>query len=241
MRCFFSKNNKKGKIMLIHIPNVLNDNEVQRCKKMLIEANWVDGNVTSGTQAAKMKNNLQLPEDCYEAIEIQKVILDALSKNGLFFSAALPKKIFPPLFNCYTGEMNSFGNHVDNAVRTLRGGGKRVRSDLSFTLFFSNPDEYEGGELVIEDTFGEQRVKLNAGDMILYPSSSVHRVEPVTSGARICSFTWLESMVREVDKRRLLFDMDMSIISLRETIGDNDDSIRFTSCYHNLLRMWADT
>ncbi len=227
--------------MLIHIPNVLTNEEVSKCKKLLIEAKWVDGNVTSGTQAAKMKNNLQLPEDCEEAIEIQKIILDALSKNGLFFSAALPKKIFPPLFNCYTGEMNSFGNHVDNAIRTLRGGGKRVRSDLSFTLFFSEPNEYEGGELVIEDTFGEQRVKLPAGDMILYPSSSVHRVESVTRGSRICSFTWLESLVRETDKRRLLFDMDMSIISLRETIGDNEDAIRFTSCYHNLLRMWADT
>ena len=227
--------------MLIHIPNVLSNQEVAQCKKMLLEANWVDGNVTSGTQAARAKKNLQLPEESNEALHIQQIILNALSANGLFFSAALPKKIFPPLFNCYSGDMNTFGNHVDNAIRTLRGGGKRVRSDLSFTLFFSEPDEYEGGELVIEDTFGEQRVKLPAGDMVLYPSSSVHRVEPVTKGARICSFTWLESMVRDLDKRKLLFDMDMSIVSLRESTGDTEDAIRFTSCYHNLLRMWADT
>jgi PKHD-type hydroxylase len=227
--------------MLLHIPEVLSKEQVAHCRNLLLGAKWVDGNVTSGTQAAKAKRNFQLPEEGDEAQEIQKIILDALSNNALFFTAALPKKIFPPLFNCYTGEMNTFGNHVDNAVRTMRGGGKRVRSDLSFTLFFTDPDEYEGGDLVIEDTFGQQRVKLPAGDMVLYPSSSVHRVEPVTSGARICSFTWLESMVRELDRRRLLFDMDMAIMALREGVGDSDEAIRFTSCYHNLLRMWADT
>ena len=227
--------------MLLHIPEVLSKEQVTHCRNLLLGAKWVDGYVTSGTQAAKAKRNFQLPEEGDEAQEIQKIILDALSNNALFFTAALPKKIFPPLFNCYTGEMNTFGNHVDNAVRTMRGGGKRVRSDLSFTLFFTDTDEYEGGDLVIEDTFGQQRVKLPAGDMVLYPSSSVHRVEPVTSGARICSFTWLESMVRELDRRRLLFDMDMAIMALREGVGDSDEAIRFTSCYHNLLRMWADT
>ena len=227
--------------MLLHIPNVLSREKVQECRELLTQAQWVDGNVTSGTQAAKAKNNLQLPELSETSMALQQIVLDALSENALFFAAALPKKIFPPLFNCYTGDFNTFGNHVDNAVRTLKGGGKRVRSDLSFTLFFTDPDEYEGGELVIEDTFGSQRVKLPAGDLVLYPSSSVHRVEPVTSGARICCFTWLESMVRETEKRRLLFDMDMTIINIRTALNDNPDAVRLTSCYHNLLRMWADT
>lgn len=227
--------------MLLHIPHVLSRETVQRCRDILSAAEWVDGNVTSGTQAARAKNNLQLPELSHASTAVQHIVLDSLSENALFFAAALPKKIFPPLFNCYTGAFNTFGNHVDNAVRTLKGGGTRVRSDLSFTLFFTDPDEYEGGELVIEDTFGSQRVKLPAGDLVLYPSSSVHRVEPVTSGARICCFTWLESMVRETEKRRLLFDMDMTIIKIREALDDNTDAVRLTSCYHNLLRMWADT
>lgn len=227
--------------MLLHIPNVLTPEEIVECRDLLTAAQWVDGNVTSGTQAAKAKNNLQLPEDSEAAISLQRIVLDALSRNALFFTAALPKTIFPPLFNCYTGSFNTFGNHVDNAVRTVRGGGKRVRSDLSFTLFFSDPDEYEGGELVIEDTFGSQRVKLPAGDMVLYPSSSVHRVEPVTRGMRVCCFTWLESIVREIDRRRLLFDLDMSIIALRERLGDDEDTVKLTSIYHNLLRTWADT
>lgn len=227
--------------MLLHIPNVLTQEQVAQCREILSAASWVDGNVTSGTQAAKVKNNLQIPEESEPSIKLQKIILDALSNNALFFTAALPKKIFPPLFNCYTGDFNTFGNHVDNAVRAVKGGGKRVRSDLSFTLFFSDPDEYEGGELVIEDTFGSQRVKLPAGDMVLYPSSSVHRVESITSGARIACFTWLESMVRETEHRRILFDMDMSIIALRERLGDDEDTVKLTSIYHNLLRTWADT
>lgn len=227
--------------MLLHIPNVLTQEQVMQCRDILASSSWIDGNITSGTQAAKAKNNLQLPEECAESIELQKVILDALSKSALFFTAALPKKIFPPLFNCYTGVYNTFGNHVDNAVRTLRGGGKRVRSDLSFTLFFSDPQEYEGGELVIEDTFGSQRVKLPAGDLVLYPSSSVHRVEPVTSGARIACFTWLESMVRSTEQRRILFDLDMSIMAFRQRLGDDEETIKLTSIYHNLLRTWADT
>lgn len=227
--------------MLLHIPNVLTTQQVVQCREILTSSRWVDGNVTSGTQAAKAKNNLQLPEESYEAIALQKIILDALSENALFFTAALPKKIFPPLFNCYMGEFNTFGSHVDNAVRTLRGGGKRVRSDLSFTLFLSDPEEYDGGELIIEDTFGSQRVKLPAGDMVLYPSSSVHRVSPITKGARIACFTWLESMVRQTDQRRILFDLDTSIIALRERLGDDEDTVKLTSIYHNLLRTWADT
>jgi PKHD-type hydroxylase len=227
--------------MLLHIPNVLSPEQVAECREILTASQWVDGNVTSGTQAAKAKKNLQLPEDAEGTLKLQQIVLDALSRNALFFTAALPKKIFPPLFNCYTGEHNTFGNHVDNAIRTMRGGGKRVRSDLSFTLFFSDPDEYDGGELVIEDTFGSQVVKLPAGDMVLYPSSSVHRVEPVTRGARVSCFTWLESMIRETDRRRLLFDLDMSIIAFRERLGDDEDTVKLTSIYHNLLRTWADT
>lgn len=227
--------------MLLHVPQVLDRETVQQCRALLAEAQWTDGRVTAGSQAEKYKNNYQLPEEAPAARELQKVVLDALGRNALFFSAALPKKIFPPLFNCYTGAANSFGNHVDNAVRTHRATGKHVRTDLSFTLFFTDPDEYEGGELVIEDTFGQQQVKLPAGDLVLYPSSSVHRVEPVTQGARIACFTWLESMVRETERRRLLFEMDAAIVKLREASADSEDAVRFTACYHNLLRMWADT
>lgn len=227
--------------MLMHIPNVLTADELRRCRQIVMEAGWVDGNVTAGSQAAKAKNNLQLPEDAPATRELQGIVLAALGRSALFFTAALPRQIFPPLFNCYTGSHNSFGNHVDNAIRTVTGTSHRVRSDLSFTLFFTGQDEYDGGELVIEDTFGTQRVKLPAGDMVLYPSSSVHRVEPVTRGARIACFSWLESMVRETERRRLLFDLDMSIIAVRERLGDDDDTVRLTGCYHNLLRMWAST
>jgi PKHD-type hydroxylase len=170
---------------------------------------------------------------------LQRIVLDALGRHALFFSAALPKKVFPPLVNRYGGAANAFGNHVDNAVRAVPTTGERLRTDLSATLFLSDPGEYDGGELVIEDTFGTQRVKLPAGDMVLYPSSSVHRVEPVTRGARIASFFWIESMVREDERRRLLFDLDMAILGLRESVGDTPPVVRLTGCYHNLLRMWA--
>lgn len=227
--------------MLLHVPQVLDKDTVARCRQMLESAQWADGRITAGTQAEKNKNNYQLDEASDTARELRSIVLDALGRSALFFSAALPKKIYPPLFNCYTGAANSFGNHVDNAVRTHRATGNHVRTDLSFTLFFCDPDEYDGGELVIEDTFGTQEVKLPAGDLVLYPSSSVHRVEPVTRGARIACFTWLESMVRETDRRRLLFEMDASIVRLRQNQGDTEDAVAFTSCYHNLLRMWADT
>lgn len=227
--------------MLLHVPQVLDRATVSRCRELLNAAQWADGRITAGSQAEKYKNNFQLPEDLDTARELRTIVLDALGKSALFFSAALPKKIFPPLFNCYTGQANSFGNHVDNAVRTHRATGNHVRTDLSFTLFFCDPEEYDGGELMIEDTFGTQSVKLPAGDLVLYPSSSVHRVEPVTRGARIACFTWLESMVRETERRRLLFEMDGAIVRLREAHGDTEDAVRFTSCYHNLLRMWAET
>jgi len=227
--------------VLLHIPNVLSRSTVDDCRRLLEQGQWADGRITAGSQSAKTKNNLQLPEDGKEARALRSTVLDALGKNALFFSAALPRKIYPPLFNCYTGASNFFGNHVDNAIRTHAASQNHVRTDLSFTLFFTDPDEYEGGELVIEDTFGNQRIKLPAGDMVLYPSSSVHRVEAVTKGARICSFSWLESMVREDERRRLLFELDMNICRLREQAGDDETAVGFTNCYHNLVRMWAST
>ncbi|HQR04980.1 MAG: Fe2+-dependent dioxygenase [Proteobacteria bacterium] len=230
--------------MLLRIPEALSPAELQRVRDLVENADWVDGSVTAGTQSAQVKNNRQLPEDGEAAREARTLVLDALSRSVLFFSSALPRRIYPPLFNRYGGASNAFGNHIDNAVRTHRASGNHVRTDLSCTLFLTDPGAYEGGELVIEDTFGQQAVKLAAGDMILYPSSSVHRVEPVTRGERFASFFWIESMVREDERRRLLFDLDMSIMSLRQrTAGREDDPevVRLTGCYHNLMRMWAST
>lgn len=226
--------------MLLHIANALDARALQQAQELLAQAEWADGRMTAGSQSSQMKNNRQLPESSPAAAALRALVLDALGRNALFFAAALPKVIYPPLFNYYGGSSNSFGNHVDNAVRTHAASGRHVRTDLSFTLFLSEPDSYGGGELVIEDTFGEKRVKLPAGDMVLYPSSSVHRVEPVTSGARIACFSWLQSMVREDERRRLLFELDMSLLELREQQGDSAPVVRLTSCYHNLLRQWAD-
>ena len=226
--------------MLFHIPKVLDAGRLARCRQLLDTAQWADGRLTAGTQAAKVKHNRQLPEDGAEARELRAIVLEALSKSALFFAAALPKRIYPPLFNRYGGEANAFGNHVDNAIRTNPASAQHVRTDLSFTLFLAEPDEYDGGELVIEDGFAGRPVKLPAGDLILYPSYSVHRVEPVTRGARLACFSWLESMVREPQQRELLFELDMSILAHREQHGDDDVSVRLTSCYHNLMRMWAD-
>ncbi len=227
--------------MLIQIPEVLTPAQLKQCRGLLADAPWSDGRITAGTQSAKVKNNWQLPEDCQASQAARALVLEGLHSCALFFSAALPKTIFPPLFNRYEGKANTFGNHIDNAVRTIAYTGQKVRTDLSVTLFLSDPDSYDGGELIIEDTYGSHAVKLPAGDMILYPSSSMHRVEPVTRGARVASFFWLESMVRETERRRLLFEMDMAILELRSTQGDNQVSVNLTGCYHNLLRMWADT
>ncbi len=203
-------------------------------------ANWVDGKVTAGYQSAKTKNNIQLEENSDAAKQLGDIILAALAKNNLFMSAALPLKIFPPLFNCYQGG-HSFGVHVDNAIRQVKGTAVKVRTDLSMTLFFSEPEEYDGGELVIEDTYGTQSVKLAAGDMILYPSTSLHRVTPVTRGRRLASFFWLQSMVASDEKRTLLYDMDMSIQNLSQGNEDHPAIIQLTGVYHNLLRQWAQT
>lgn len=226
--------------MLIQIPEVLSSDELAQCRALLAGADWADGRLTAGTQSAKVKQNLQLPELGAASLAARKIVLAALNRNALFLSSALPKRIFPPLFNRYEGDYNTFGNHIDNAVRTCADSGVRVRTDLSATLFLCDPDSYEGGELVIEDTYGEHAVKLAAGDMVLYPGSSLHRVEPVTRGARLASFFWIESMVRETERRRLLFEMDMAILELRETQGDIPPAVNLTGCYHNLLRMWAD-
>lgn len=226
--------------MLVEIPQVLSGAALQQCHELLAEAPWTNGLVTAGTQSAQVKNNWQLPEQSPQCPALRAIIIAALNQNALFLSAALPKRIFPPLFNRYQGEHNAFGNHIDNAVRHCPISGQRVRTDLSATVFLSDPESYDGGELVIEDTYGQHAVKLAAGDMVLYPGSSLHRVEPVTRGARLAAFFWIESMVRETDRRKLLFEMDMAILQLRTTQGDTTPVVNLTGCYHNLLRQWAE-
>jgi PKHD-type hydroxylase len=225
--------------MLLHIPQLLPVHSLKQCRAIITHAEWGDGRMTAGSQSAQAKRNLQLAEDSSAGKEARKLILAALGNNGLFISGALPKRVFPPLFNRYESGMG-FGNHVDNAIRTHIASGQQIRTDLAATLFLAEPDEYDGGELVVEDTFGSKSIKLNAGDMILYPASSVHSVMPVTRGARVASFFWIESMVRAAEQRRLLFDMDAAIFNLRSTVGETDATVRLTGCYHNLLRMWSD-
>nr|WP_314625938.1 Fe2+-dependent dioxygenase [uncultured Noviherbaspirillum sp.] len=227
--------------MLLRVPEVLSPAELARCRAIVEGADWANGKITAGTQSEQVKNNRQLPEDAEASRAARAIVLDALGRSALFITGALPRKTYPPLFNRYDGASNAFGNHIDNSVRTSPITGAWVRTDLSATLFLSEPAEYDGGELVIEDTFGSQSVKLAAGDLILYPASSVHRVEPVTRGCRLASFFWVESMVRDDAQRRLLFDLDMSILTLRGTDGDTPPVVKLTGCYHNLLRMWADT
>lgn len=227
--------------MILHVPAVLPRDEVTRVRNLLASSRWADGRITAGTQSEQTKRNYQLPEDAPAAREARAIVLPALEKNALLFAAALPKRIFPPLFNCYTGEANRFGDHIDNAVRTMNGTAERMRTDLSATLFLSDPGEYDGGELVIDSPNEGRRVKLPAGDLVLYPSSTVHRVEPVTRGARIASFFWIESMVRDDNDRRVLYDLDMAILDLRKSVGDTAPVIRLTGCYHNLLRRRAHT
>ena len=228
--------------MLLHVKEVLNADELREARAILKRAAWGDGRVTAGVQSAQMKNNEQLPQDGADTKALQQIVLGGLNRHAVFFSAALPKRVFPPLFNRYGGASNSFGTHVDNAVRFVPGTqGERVRTDVSCTLFLADPHDYDGGELVVEDTFGSQRIKLPAGDMVLYPGTSVHRVEPVTRGHRIASFFWLESMVRSDEARRLLFDMDSHLMRLRASVGETDPAvIGLTGTYHNLLRMWAE-
>jgi PKHD-type hydroxylase len=195
--------------------------------------------VTSGHQSAQAKYNEQLPEESPESRAAGEVVLAALARSALFFSAVLPKQVYPPLFNRYSGEMR-FGNHVDGAMRVHAPTGRRIRTDISATLFLTPPEDYDGGELVIEDTYGAHAVKLAAGDLVIYPATSVHRVTPVTRGARVSSFFWIESMVRDDGRRTLLFDMDMALVQLAKEVRDHPSLIALTGCYHNLLRTWGE-
>jgi PKHD-type hydroxylase len=226
--------------MMIAIPDLIDAETLARLRGVIDRAEWIDGNATSGPQAALAKRNEQLPEDSPAAREAGGLVLDALGRSPLFFAAALPLKVFPPLFNRY-GEGQNFGTHVDNAIRIQRGSEFRIRSDLSVTLFLEDPATYDGGELVVEDRFGAQRVKLPAGHAVVYPSSSLHHVTPVTRGMRVASFFWLQSMVRDDGARTLLFDLDQSVQRLTGQLGAGDRSvIELTGIYHNLLRRWAD-
>ncbi len=226
--------------MLIAIPDILDADGVARVRAAIDGGEWVDGNVTSGPQAALAKRNQQLLEDTPTAREAGGMILDALGRSPLFVAAALPLKVFPPLFNRYAGGQD-FGLHVDNAIRMKRGTDFRIRSDLSATLFLEDPAAYEGGELVIEDQFGPQTVKLPAGHMILYPASSLHRVTPVTHGVRTASFFWLQSMIRDDGERRTLFELDRAVQAVAADRGQGDAAVvQLTGVYHNLLRRWAD-
>jgi PKHD-type hydroxylase len=225
---------------MLPIPDVLTGDELTRVRELVEAGPWEDGNVTSGHQSALAKRNRQLPEDSEAARTAAKLVLDALGRSPLFIAAALPLKIFPPLFNRYEGG-ETFGTHIDNAVRIQRGSNFRVRSDLSATLFLTEPDSYDGGELVVEDALGAHAIKLPAGHLLLYPASSLHRVEPVTRGARIASFFWIQSMVRDTAARDLLFDLDQAVQEVGATMGQDDRTvIGLTGIYHNLLRRWAD-
>jgi len=225
--------------MLIQIPDVLTPDQVAEARKVLESAEWVDGKVTAGHQSARAKDNLQIPEGHPAARQVGGMIAQALGRNPLFLSAALPLQVFPPLFNRYSGGQ-AFGMHVDNSIRQVPGTSHRIRTDLSCTLFFAGPEEYDGGELCVEDTYGVHAVKLPAGHMVLYPSTSLHHVKPVTRGARLCSFFWLQSMVRDDGRRSILFDLDLSIQRLNKDVPGHPTSVQLTGVYHNLLRQWAE-
>lgn len=227
--------------MLIAVPDLLTADELAEIRRIIDGAEWIDGNATSGHQAALAKNNEQLPEDSDAAKQAGRLILEALGRSPLFFASALPLKIYPPLFNRY-GEGQEFDTHVDNAIRIKRGSDFRIRSDLSITVFLEAPEDYDGGELLIEDHYGVQRVKLAAGHAVIYPSSSLHRVTAITRGRRVASFFWLQSMVRSAEERRTLFDLDRAVQRLTGELGGKDRSvIELTGVYHNLLRLWADS
>jgi PKHD-type hydroxylase len=225
--------------MLLHIADVLSEQEAASYRAALEAADWIDGRVTAGIQSARTKDNLQLPEDHPLSRELGGRIVAAIERNPLFMGAALPLRVFPPLFNRYNGGQ-SFGTHVDNAVRQISGTPHRIRTDLSATLFLTPPGDYDGGDLIIEDTYGTQMVKLPAGHMILYPSTSLHHVRPVTRGVRISSFFWIQSMVRDDGRRTLLFDLDMAIQRIAGEAPDHPSALQLTGVYHNLIRMWAE-
>lgn len=225
--------------MLLHIPGVLTDDQVVALRAKLDAADWQDGRVTAGYQSAKVKHNEQLPEEHPVAREGGDVVLQALQRSPLFMAAALPLRIFPPLFNRYQGG-GHFGSHVDNAIRQVPGMPVRIRTDLSATLFLAGPDEYDGGELEVEDTYGAHSVKLPAGDLVLYPATSLHLVRPVTRGARVASFFWIQSLVRSDADRTLLFDLDSAIQRLAIDVPQHPSGVQLTGVYHNLVRRWAE-
>ncbi|WP_151766723.1 Fe2+-dependent dioxygenase [Acinetobacter oleivorans] len=226
--------------MIHHIPNVLSKEQVQYFRDEMEKIEWVNGKVTAGTLSATVKRNQQLPEDHPLTHHLSNIILEALGTHPFFLSAAIPLDIIPPLFNRYENQ-ESFGFHVDNSIRRIRGTNERLRTDLSCTLFLSEPEEYEGGDLVVEDTYGYHEVKLPAGDMILYPSTSLHEVTAITAGCRIASFFWVQSMVRDDAERHMLFNLDQTVQNLRMQLGDNhNEVIKLTNIYHNLMRKWAE-
>ena len=227
--------------MLLQIKNVLTADEVLQAQNIISDAPWVAGRERAGRQAANVKNNQQIAHDCDAARAIRSLVLRGLDRHPIFFSATLPKRVFPPRVNRYGGDTNSFGDHVDNSIRFAPDTGLRIRTDISCTLFLAEPDQYDGGELVIQDTSGPRSVKYAAGDAVIYPGTTLHQVAAVTRGYRLACFFWIESMVRSDEQRRLLFDLDNTIIGMRNTTGDNAATIALTGTYHNLLRMWADT
>jgi PKHD-type hydroxylase len=225
--------------MILHVPNVLTGEQVARCRQTIMQSKWVDGRVTAGFQSALVKNNLQLPEDSTEARELGDMILAALERHPLFISAALPCRVFPPIFNRYDVGM-SLGTHVDNSIRPVMGTPFRVRTDLAATLFLSQLNEYDGGELVVDDVYGAHAVKLPAGEMVLYPATSLHHVMPVRRGTRLASIFWIQSMVRDDSHRRLLFELDMAINQVNQALPNHAAVVALTNCYHNLLRRDAE-
>ena len=224
--------------MLLHVPEVLTKSQVAALRQTLDAGAWVDGALSAGPLAAESKRNLQFSTESTDYPALSQCILSALEKNPLFVSAALPKRILPPMFNRYAGG-DTYGNHIDNAVQTDRRDGERILTDISVTVFLSEPEDYEGGEMIVEDTYGSHEVKLPAGDAIVYPSSSLHRVEPVTSGERVASFLWVQSLVRDAWHRTMLFNLDMTLLKLRGQIGHTEEIVALTGHYHNLLRQWG--
>ena len=225
--------------MMLRIPSLLTPDEVRDCRQALEQATWQDGRTTAGSLAVKVKSNLQLPIDSPIAAQLGNLILDRLGRNPLFLSAALPLRVLPPRFNRYEGG-GTYGNHIDNALFVIPGTAIKVRTDVSTTVFFSDPEEYEGGELIVEDTYGHQSVKLAAGDAIVYPGTSLHRVNPVTRGTRYASFFWTQSLVKSDEQRRLLFDLDQSIQQLSSELPEHPRLPALSGTYHNLLRMWSE-
>ena len=226
--------------MLLTLTDLLTAHEVQTARDLLANAPWGDGRDSAGPQARAVKNNQQLPHGCEAATRIRALVLAALERSPAFFTAALPKKIFTPRVNRYGGDANAYGEHIDNAIRLLPDG-QRVRTDVSCTVFLSDPEAYDGGELTVADTYGTRGVKLPAGHAVLYPGTSLHQVTPVTRGERLACFFWVESLVRSDEQRRLLYELDMNLLSLRQRHGESAETTALTGTYHNLLRLWADT